>query len=112
MLARRVSVLLFAAFLIVIATNQSFGAEVLSDTPVSITGKLSPGKNGYIARRVPWAARPWARFLRFSSRLFLGRLKTCARGPMLCDPKKIKGDLDPCYPITYSREVGYARRVR
>jgi len=48
MLVRAVFVVLFAALLTVIATNQTFGAEVLSDTPVSITGKLSPGKNGTV----------------------------------------------------------------
>jgi hypothetical protein len=48
MLRRQGSVVLFIAFLAVIATNKSFGAEVLSDTPVSITGKLSPGKNGSV----------------------------------------------------------------
>jgi len=48
MLAVRVSILLFVALLIVIVTNKSFGAEILSDTPVSITGKLSPGKNGTV----------------------------------------------------------------
>jgi hypothetical protein len=48
MLAVRVSIVLFVALLIVIAAKKSLGAEVLSDTPVSITGKLSPGKNGTV----------------------------------------------------------------
>jgi hypothetical protein len=48
MLIRRISVVLFATVMTAIAANQCFDAEVLSDTAVSITGKLSPGKNGTV----------------------------------------------------------------
>lgn len=48
MLIPRVCVGLLAVFFTILLADRTPAAEVLSDTPVSITGKLSLGKNGTV----------------------------------------------------------------